>query len=129
MLWHQTSHCLCAVHVSVPNCFQTKLKMMIYAPNKFMHTSLSPLFVPSLRSGLLLVKHWTCHEADCMLDLWRSPCSFPSVCLDVALPPAVSLHISAERWAKYCVSFTRPTNRAPPPNIRQGHTNASRLSL
>lgn len=74
----------------------------------------------------LQLKHWICQEGDCMLDLRRSLYSLPWVCLDVSLPPAVSLHISEERWAKYCVSFTRPTTRAPPASIRQGHSSANK---
>lgn len=79
--------------------------------------------------GMLQHNHRIRHEGDCVLDLWRSLYSLPWVCLPVILLPPASLHVSDDMRAKYYVSFTRPTNRAPPPSMRQGHTTANRASL
>lgn len=119
-------------------------KYYSYAPNNsfffcplwaalFVHNSPGSHFGTTL-SGcfffyMLQEEHWVHQDGACVLHHGRSLSSFPLVCVDVSRPPAASRHISAERWAKYCVSFTRPTSRAPPPSIRQGHTKANRVSL
>lgn len=117
-------------------------KYYIYAPNNyfFVPSELLYLYTTALVHTLgqlwvgvffymLQEEHWVHQDGACVLHHGRSLSSFPLVCVDVSRPPAASRHISAERWAKYCVSFTRPTSRAPPPSIRQGHSKANRVSL